>query len=172
MLDEAFRRASRSGYVDLLRIADCFDASASWPETATSREHLLLSRPTWERGAAKKVKIGSLPQEACAGAHAPPRWDACSARVFGCGLRTVRSRMLTVQLFHSSRAWKMRRPPAGLMTVAGTPAVTGVPEPRNRRRLSVSARRPGAYPQHSAARRDPVGGRRVTVPGRAPLGLI
>ena len=40
------------------------------------------------KGAVKKLKIGSFRQEACAGAPAPPRWNARSARVFGCGFKT------------------------------------------------------------------------------------
>ncbi|MCI0418198.1 MAG: hypothetical protein L0387_44305 [Acidobacteria bacterium] len=37
----------------------------------------------------KKLKIDFFRQEACAGAPAPPRWNARSARVVGCGFRTV-----------------------------------------------------------------------------------
>ena len=42
----------------------------------------------------KTFKIGSFRREACAGgrrshAPAPPWWNARSARVFGCSLRTV-----------------------------------------------------------------------------------
>jgi O-antigen ligase len=31
----------------------------------------------------EKIDLGSFPRKACAGAPAPPRWNACSARVFG-----------------------------------------------------------------------------------------
>jgi hypothetical protein len=55
----------------------------------------------------KKFKIGSLGPEACAGAPAPPRWNARSARVFACEFRTLKGRILTVQFFHSSRGgWR------------------------------------------------------------------
>src|SRR6185436_2517148 len=40
---------------------------------------------------------------ACAGAPAPPRWNARSARVFGCEFRTGRSRALPAQSSHSPR---------------------------------------------------------------------
>jgi hypothetical protein len=44
------------------------------------------------RGAVKKLKIGCCRQEACAGAPAPPRWNARSARVFGRGFRALMRR--------------------------------------------------------------------------------
>jgi hypothetical protein len=41
------------------------------------------------REAVKQLNVDSFRQEACAGAPAPPRCNARSARVFGCGFRTV-----------------------------------------------------------------------------------
>jgi len=63
-------------------------------KTSTRTDCSLSSRPAarkspslrWTTGAVKELKfnrkIGSFRQEACAGALAPPRWNARSARVF------------------------------------------------------------------------------------------
>ena len=69
----------------------------------------------------KKLKIGSFRQEACTGDAVPraraTRWNARSARVFGCGFRTVirQNRLLVVQRVQGDNGGcgtSQRRPPA------------------------------------------------------------
>ena len=69
--------------------------------------------PPWTRGAVKKFKIGSFRQEAHAGgqrshAPAPPRWNARSARVFGCGSEPGYVPIVPARFFHSSRGFVLR----------------------------------------------------------------
>jgi hypothetical protein len=62
----------------------------------------------------KKLTIGSFRQEACAGAPAPPRWNARTARVFGRGFRTVMEQDRPDSIFSQLQGkgkWGLKRVP-------------------------------------------------------------
>jgi hypothetical protein len=64
------------------------------------------------RGAVKKLKIRSFRQEARAGgqrshAPAPPRWNARSARVLGCGFEAVICQDRANSIFSQLQALKL-----------------------------------------------------------------
>ena len=90
----------------------------------------------------KKSKIGSFRQEACAGAPAPPRWNARSARVFGCASRTVTLRDRPDSIFSqlqgqgpSGPGWVVEQTHPGApvkATQAFTPSDGGDFQERNR----------------------------------------
>jgi hypothetical protein len=64
-------------------------------------------------GAVKELKIGCFRQEACAGAPAPPRWNARSARVFGCGFGTAMGQVRPNSIFSQLQGDKWRTPGKG-----------------------------------------------------------
>ena len=106
------------------------------------------------KGSCEKIENRLLPTQACAGAPAPPRWNARSEGVFRCGFRTMSGRILTVQFIHS--AWGLsgrsaqtlpRQPPEGFAflpplgrgNIHRGAACRTAPEPKVLRQL-ISAR--------------------------------
>ena len=59
----------------------------------------------------EKIEGRLLPEEACAGAPAPPRWNVRSARVFGCRFRKVMEQARRGSIFSQLRGGRDARAP-------------------------------------------------------------
>jgi hypothetical protein len=96
----------------------------------------------------KKLKIGSFPARSVRRSARSTRWNARSARVFGCGFKTVICQTHPIQFFHSSRVARS----------AGVGSFTPQPVPRASR-LSPSYERnvPSSSSQFAARDRGDCG---------------